>query len=105
MPYIKAAKELKTKPTQHSVKQLQEVGIQPDVLVLRTEKEIPAEMRRKIALFCNVAPDAVIQSVDVPSIYEVPGEDARAASRRDRDEEDGNGCRGRAPYGSVVSLP
>lgn len=72
VPYIKAAKELKTKPTQHSVKQLQEVGIQPDVLVLRTEKEIPAEMRRKIALFCNVAPDAVIQSVDVPSIYEVP---------------------------------
>ncbi|MDE6491465.1 MAG: CTP synthase [Muribaculaceae bacterium] len=72
VPYIKAAKELKTKPTQHSVKQLQEVGIQPDVLVLRTEKTIPADMRRKIAQFCNVAPDAVIQSVDVPSIYEVP---------------------------------
>lgn len=72
VPYISAAKELKTKPTQHSVKQLQEVGIQPDVLILRTEKELPAEMRRKIALFCNVAPDAVIQSVDVPSIYEVP---------------------------------
>ncbi|MDE5857986.1 MAG: CTP synthase [Muribaculaceae bacterium] len=72
VPYIRAAKELKTKPTQHSVKQLQEVGIQPDILVLRTEKDIPAEMRRKIALFCNVAPDAVIQSVDVPTIYEVP---------------------------------
>ena len=72
VPYIKAAKELKTKPTQHSVKQLQEVGIQPDILVLRTEREIPTSMLRKIALFCNVAPDAVIQSVDVPSIYEVP---------------------------------
>ena len=72
VPYIAAAKELKTKPTQHSVKQLQEVGIQPDILVLRTEKEILPDMRRKIAQFCNVAPDAVIQSIDVPSIYEVP---------------------------------
>jgi len=72
VPYIAAAKELKTKPTQHSVKALQEVGIQPDILVLRTEKEILPEMRRKIARFCNVAPDAVVQSIDVPSIYEVP---------------------------------
>lgn len=72
VPYIRAAKELKTKPTQHSVKQLQEVGIQPDILVLRTEHDIPANVRRKIAQFCNVAPDAVIQSIDVPSIYEVP---------------------------------
>ncbi len=72
VPYIAAAKELKTKPTQHSVKKLQEVGIQPDILVLRTEKDIPVDMRRKIALFCNVAPDSVIQSVDVPSIYKVP---------------------------------
>ena len=72
VPYIAAAKELKTKPTQHSVKQLQEVGIQPDILVLRTEKNITPEVRRKIALFCNVAPDAVVQSIDVPSIYEVP---------------------------------
>lgn len=72
VPYIAAAKELKTKPTQHSVKQLQEAGIQPDILVLRTEKHIPSEMRRKIALFCNVAPDAVIQSIDVPTIYQVP---------------------------------
>ena len=54
------------------MKQLQELGIQPDVLILRTEKEIPAEMRRKIAQFCNVAPEAVIQSADVPTIYEVP---------------------------------
>ena len=72
VPYIKAAKELKTKPTQHSVRQLQQLGIQPDVLVLRTEKDIPAPMRRKVAQFCNVSPDAVIQSIDAPSIYEVP---------------------------------
>lgn len=72
VPYLAAAKELKTKPTQHSVKQLQQLGIQPDVLVLRTEKDIPMDMRRKIALFCNVAPDAVVQSADAPSIYEVP---------------------------------
>ncbi len=72
VPYIHAAKELKTKPTQHSVKQLQQVGIQPDILVLRTEHDIPAGMRKKIAQFCNVAPDAVVQSVDAPSIYDVP---------------------------------
>lgn len=72
VPFIAAAKELKTKPTQHSVKRLQELGIQPDVLVLRTERDIPAEMRRKIALFCNVAPDAVVQSIDVDTIYRVP---------------------------------
>ena len=72
LPYIPTAGELKTKPTQHSVKQLQEVGIQPDVLILRTEKDIPLAMRRKVALFCNVSPDAVIQSIDVPTIYEVP---------------------------------
>ena len=72
VPFLNAAKELKTKPTQHSVKQLQEVGIQPDVLILRTEKDIPAAMRRKVALFCNVSPEAVIQSIDVPTIYEVP---------------------------------
>lgn len=72
VPYIAAAKELKTKPTQHSVKTLQSYGIQPDVLVLRTEHDIPADMRRKIALFCNVAPDSVIQSADVDSIYKVP---------------------------------
>ena len=72
VPYIAAAKELKTKPTQHSVKQLQQLGIQPDVLVLRTEHEIPASMRKKIAQFCNVAPDAVIESRDAKSIYDVP---------------------------------
>lgn len=72
VPYIAAAKELKTKPTQHSVKKLQELGIQPDVLVLRTEHPITDEVRRKIALFCNVSADAVFQSIDVPTIYEVP---------------------------------
>ena len=72
VPYLKAAKELKTKPTQHSVKQLQAIGIQPDILVLRTEKDIPLSMRKKVALFCNVAPDAVIQSLDASSIYKVP---------------------------------
>lgn len=72
VPFIAAAKELKTKPTQHSVKSLQELGIQPDVLVLRTEKEIPDDMRRKIALFCNVSSESVVQSQDVNSIYKVP---------------------------------
>lgn len=72
VPYIRAAKELKTKPTQHSVKMLQQVGIQPDVLVLRTEKDIPSAMRRKVAQFCNVEADAVIQSLDAPTIYQVP---------------------------------
>ncbi|MDE6551666.1 MAG: CTP synthase [Muribaculaceae bacterium] len=72
VPYLHAAKELKTKPTQHSVKQLQQLGIQPDILVLRTEHDIPEGMRAKIAQFCNVAKDAVIQSLDCPSIYEVP---------------------------------
>ena len=72
VPYIAAAKELKTKPTQHSVKHLQEVGIQPDILVLRTEHELTADVRRKVALFCNVEPKAVFQSIDVPSVFEVP---------------------------------
>lgn len=72
VPYLGAAQELKTKPTQHSVKQLQAIGIQPDILVLRCERDIPAGMRRKVAQFCNVAPEAVIQSVDASSIYKVP---------------------------------
>lgn len=72
VPYIAAAKEYKTKPTQHSVKQLQELGIQPDVLVLRTERELNNNILGKVALFCNVDQDAVIQSVAVPTIYEVP---------------------------------
>ena len=72
VPYITAAKEVKTKPTQHSVKALQEQGIQPNLLVLRTEKKLPENICHKVALFCNVDKDAVIQSYDVPSIYEVP---------------------------------
>lgn len=72
VPYIAAAGELKTKPTQHSVKELRGIGIQPDVLVCRTEHEIPDKDRRKIGLFCNVAESAVIQALDAKSIYEVP---------------------------------
>ncbi len=72
VPYLKAAGELKTKPTQHSVKELQSVGIQPDVLVLRTEKHLPEDIRKKVAAFCNVDFDCVVQSEDLPSIYEVP---------------------------------
>ena len=72
VPYLAAAKELKTKPTQHSVKDLQQEGVQPDIIVLRTEHEIPTEMRRKVALFCNVDEDAVIQSIDASTIYRVP---------------------------------
>ena len=72
VPYLAAAKELKTKPTQTSVKQLQSLGIQPDILVLRTEHELNAGLKKKVAHFCNVDEDAVIQSLDMPSIYEVP---------------------------------
>jgi CTP synthase len=72
VPYLAAAKEYKTKPTQHSVKQLQELGVQPDVLVLRTEHVLRDELLHKVALFCNVSKESVIQSVDVPTIYEVP---------------------------------
>jgi len=73
IPYIPAAGELKTKPTQHSVKELQSVGIQPDILLCRCDREIPAESRRKIAQFCNVRPTAVIQALDVDTIYAVTG--------------------------------
>ncbi len=72
LPYMRAAGELKTKPTQHSVKELQSVGISPDILVCRSEQPIPSDERRKIALFCNVRPDAVIQALDSDSIYAVP---------------------------------
>jgi len=72
LPYIKAAGELKTKPTQHSVKELQGMGIQPDILLCRTEVEIPVEQKSKIALFCNVKPESVIEALDASSIYEVP---------------------------------
>lgn len=72
LPYLNTTGELKTKPTQHSVKALLEYGIQPDILVCRTEHHIPSEMRRKIALFCNVNVNAVIESMDASTIYDVP---------------------------------
>ncbi len=72
IPYISAAGELKTKPTQHSVKELRSIGIQPDIIVCRTEKEISDDMKRKIALFCDVDPEAVISNMTCRSIYEVP---------------------------------
>lgn len=73
LPWIAAAGELKTKPTQHSVKELREIGIQPDILLCRADRNVPDEERKKIALFTNVAPEAVISVIDVDSIYKVPG--------------------------------
>ena len=72
MPFIASAGELKTKPTQHSVSALRQIGIQPDILLVRADRPIPAEERRKLSLFCNVRPSAVIQALDVRNIYEVP---------------------------------
>jgi CTP synthase len=72
IPYLKAAKELKTKPTQHSVKLLSQEGVHPDVIVCRTEEPLSPDIRKKIALFCNVKPEAVIEAADAPTIYEVP---------------------------------
>ena len=72
VPYIKTAGELKTKPTQHSVNELREIGIQPDLLLCRTERPLPPEMKRKIAIHCNLDPDAVIAAMDVSTVYEVP---------------------------------
>jgi CTP synthase len=72
IPYLKAAKELKTKPTQHSVKELLQAGIQPDILVCRTEHHLPKELREKLALFCNVDEKSVIEAIDADTIYDVP---------------------------------
>ena len=72
LPYIPTAGELKTKPTQHSVKELRSIGIQPDILLCRSDREIPLEERRKLALFCNVRETAIIEALDVGSIYDVP---------------------------------
>ncbi len=72
VPYIASAGELKTKPTQHSVKELRSIGIQPHILLVRSDRPIPAEERRKLSLFCNVRPSAVIQALDVENIYDVP---------------------------------
>ncbi|HJW26404.1 MAG TPA: CTP synthase [Rhodocyclaceae bacterium] len=73
LPYIPTAGELKTKPTQHSVKELREIGIFPDILLCRADRPIPAEERKKIALFCNVMPEAVVECLDADSIYKIPG--------------------------------
>lgn len=73
LPWIAAAGELKTKPTQHSVKELREIGIQPDILLCRADRNIPDDERKKIALFTNVAPEAVISAIDASSIYAIPG--------------------------------
>src|SRR3990172_8667969 len=73
MPYIPSAGELKTKPTQHSVRELRAIGIQPDILMVRADRPIPAEERRKLSLFCNVRPSAVIQALDLPHIHQGPG--------------------------------
>lgn len=72
VPYLSAAKELKSKPTQHSVKLLQQDGVQPDILICRTEHKLSPELRKKLALFCNVRPNAVIESIDADTIYRVP---------------------------------
>lgn len=72
MPWIAAAGELKTKPTQHSVKELRSIGIAPDILLVRADRKIPVEERRKLSLFCNVRPSAVIQALDVKNIYDIP---------------------------------
>src|SRR5688572_13206659 len=72
VPFIAAAGELKTKPTQHSVRELREIGISPDILLCRSDRPLPSDLRRKIGLFCNVQENAVISALDVPSIYEVP---------------------------------
>ncbi|MBN8851347.1 MAG: CTP synthase [Sphingobacteriales bacterium 50-39] len=72
IPYLKAAKELKTKPTQHSVKLLSQEGVHPDIIVCRTEEPLSPDIKKKVALFCNVKPEAVIEAADAPTIYEVP---------------------------------
>src|ERR1043166_2089660 len=72
IPYLKAAKELKTKPTQHSVKMLSENGVHPDIIVCRTERPLTDDLKRKLALFCNVKSEAVIEAADASTIYEVP---------------------------------
>jgi CTP synthase len=72
VPYIHAARELKTKPTQHSVKELRQIGIQPNILVCRTDRSLGSDLRKKIALFCNVKPDCVVEALDVDNIYRLP---------------------------------
>src|SRR5262249_31053064 len=71
VPYVRSAGEIKTKPSQHSVKELQSMGIQPDILLCRSERPIPEDSRHKLALFCNVKPECVIEALDVDTIYQV----------------------------------
>ncbi len=106
VPYIRAAGEVKTKPTQHSVRELMEIGIQPDFLICRTERPLSEEVKRKIALFCNVEFGNVIESRDVPTIYQIPlsfheqGLDERVVQRLGLD---GVGARPVAPGGPWCS--
>merc|ERR1711965_166777 len=72
VPYMKSSDEIKTKPTQHSVKELRSIGVQPDIIICRSERSIPLDQRKKISLFCNVSIDDVIETVDVKTIYEAP---------------------------------
>ena len=72
VPYMRASDEIKTKPTQHSVKELRSIGIQPDIIICRSERSIPLDQRKKISLFCNVSIEDVIETVDVKTIYEAP---------------------------------
>ena len=72
VPFIKAAGEMKTKPTQHSVKELRSLGIQPNVIVLRSEMPVPQDMKDKIGLFCDIRPEEVIECIDADSLYEIP---------------------------------
>ena len=72
VPYLKSSDEIKTKPTQHSVKELRSIGVQPDIIICRSERSIPLEHRKKISLFCNVDIKNVIETVDVRTIYEAP---------------------------------
>lgn len=95
LPFIPSAGELKTKPTQHSVKELRSIGIQPDILLCRTDREIPAEERRKLGLFCNVRESAVIEARDVDNIYAVP--EAYHAAGLDTEVLDAFGLEAKAP--------
>jgi len=72
VPYLPMSSELKTKPTQHSVKELRSIGIQPDIIVCRTEQKLPEDLKKKIALFCNIRPDEVVENLDTKTVYEVP---------------------------------
>ena len=105
VPYLAAAGELKTKPTQHSVKELQSAGIQPDVLVLRTEHELSTTLRKKVALFCNVDENAVVQSIDAPTIYEVPILMQTPGTGRYHFEENGTSRRRHSGTGTVARFP